>query len=544
MSPSSSSPSPVTIIKAVPPSLPAEILNVIAQALPVEDWYACIFVNKEWSVEFTSVFYRSVTLRTDRQCTLFYDTLLESSRRLGYYTRELCILAPDPPIMMLKELPQLCPFLVRLDLPQSIRGHIHDLATLPLNFASLSSLSYLCVTSNLADFSWLKSLSQLTYLSIQWVSTEWSMDLVADLHAWCPQLHSLQLVIKSISMIAKSTLPSSRILSPDLTLNHHYKHHRLQHSNDSNNTIAHIVQLVKIYLPVELVHPLVTDWFVFCAKTYPSLKHLTIGLEIGHELTSHQRTNPFAFDNDIKNKLLSSMSTFAQSCQYLKSIEVENFGEYYRLLQTIDRHQRQLERIKIKDPYELIAWTLFSESTKSSKDSLTTLSIDSFRDFLPGVEYGLLQHIQTLSNLSRLTLGDCMNRISIDKLLRAAPQLKYLCLIATYIVTTNDTDPFIEKHDGLEILVFRRNSVSQSVLRYIDQHCHRLQQLSIERTSIPPLADDIIQQSHISLPNLDLKKITLHNVSRKTVIPDADSFIGVRKSITMGKSLFFPFSSI
>ena len=141
MSPSSSSPSPFTVIKAVPPSLPAEILNVIAQALPVEDWYACIFVNKEWSVEFTSMFYRSVTLRTDRQCTLFYDALLESSRRVGYYTRELCILAPDPPIMMLKELPQLCPFLVRLDLPQSIRGHIHDLATLPLNFASLSSLS-------------------------------------------------------------------------------------------------------------------------------------------------------------------------------------------------------------------------------------------------------------------------------------------------------------------------------------------------------------------------------------------------------------------
>ena len=89
--------------------------------------------------------------------------------------------------------------------------------------------------------------------------------------------------------------------------------------------------------------------------------------------------------------------------------------------------------------------------------------------------------------------------------------------------------------------VTKRNSVSQSVLRYIDQHCHRLRQLSIERTSIPPLADDISQQTHISLRNLGLKKITLHNVSLKPVTQDADSFIGVRKSITICKDPFFSF---
>ncbi|KAI7855919.1 hypothetical protein BDC45DRAFT_505073 [Circinella umbellata] len=533
MSPSPSSPSPVPIVKTVPFSVPAEILGVIARALPAEDWYACILVNKEWSIEFTSIFYRSVTIQTDRQCALFYDALLESSRRLGYYTRELCILAPDPPLMMLKELSKLCPFLTQLDLPHNIRGHIYDLAALPLSFASLSSLSYLCVTSNLADFSWLESLSQLTYLSIQWVSTEWSMEFVTDLHAWCPQLQSLQLIIKSISMRTKPISSSSRILHRDLVLNQHHKHHRQQQSDDSNKTTALTVRSVKIYLPVELVHPLVADWLDFCATTYPNLKNLTIGLEIGHELMNHQRINPFAFNNNVKNILLSSMSTFAQSCHYLKSIELENFGEYYRLLQIINRYERRLERIEIKDPYELVAWTLFAESTKSSKDSLNTLSIASFRDFLPGIEYGLLQHVQTLTNLSRLTLTDCMNRISIDKLLHAAPKLKYLCLVATYLVTTTTTTPFIEKHDSLEILEFRRNSVSQPVLRYINQHCHRLRQLSIECTSIPPMADDINQESYISLPNLNLQKITLRGVSRKTVIPDVDSFIGVKKSITM-----------
>ncbi|KAI9253866.1 hypothetical protein BDA99DRAFT_519209 [Phascolomyces articulosus] len=509
-----------------PPSLPSEILGVIAEALSFEDWFACILVNKEWSTEFTSVFYRSITLLTSRQCSLFHGTLLESPQ-LGYCIRKICIRAPDPPSMMLKHLPELCPFLTHLDLSKDIRGHIHDLPLLPLSFASLSSLTYLRVTSNLNDFSWLETLSQLNFLSIQWVGTKWSMALMTNIHTWCPMLNTLQLVIKSTNMatnpvpLFSSPLPR---INKDIATNRQQLPDNDNASNGNSYNVSLTLKSANIYFPVELTHPLVAGWLNFCATKYPNLIQLTMGLEIGHQ---NHRSNPFNTNSNIKNHLVSSMELFSQSCPHIKSINLENFSEYYRLLQCINRHERQLEQLSIRDPYELVAWSLFSGTTESSRHSLSKLSIASFRDVLPHIEYGLVQHLQTLPNLSSLTLTECMNRISIDRLLYAAPQLKHLCLVATYLVTTSGI-PLVEQHDGLEILEFKRNSVTQLVLKYINYHCHRLRQLIIERTSIPPLFGDVKQQSHISFANLNLEKVSLHSVSRKTVVPDSDSFVGVK----------------
>ncbi|KAI9495765.1 hypothetical protein BDB00DRAFT_927127 [Zychaea mexicana] len=539
-------------------SLPPEILSLIAAALPLEDCHAGMLICKAWSTEFTAAFYRSVTLRTKRQCDLFYNNALlfnddtglalsgNITRTYGHYIREIHILAPDPPPAMLKQLPRLCPLLTRFELPDTIRGDIHDLGSVPLHYTTLPALTHISLVSGLADFSWLKALPRLVFLNINWVGAGCSIkSILGTIHTWCPRLETLKLTINSAST------PTLQRETNDVSV---YDKHNQQLNtrsaalSEEDNQSAPTMQSVQLCLSMESANTIVATWLTFCAQKYPNLRQLALNMDSSYTDDGSRLGGENVFFSNGTNEglLLSSIVQVTHHCRHLQSVEFQNFAYSEFFLRSISRseqyrQQQQLTSINIKDQHTLFSSDVMLAVTSWFQNSLTTLSL-AFSHYpysnLDLNHNAILQHLHQLRQLCSLTL-EGLSSIPVDMLLDAMPQLKHVCLVVTYpeivrnATTTASLTTTVKKHD-LEILEFKRNIVPLHILEFVNQRCLSLRQLNFERVSIKPSPTRTTCHgvnnyacSNIFLPNLDLKQISLRNVSSRPFILQSSLRIGV-----------------
>ncbi|KAI8142847.1 hypothetical protein BJV82DRAFT_614512 [Fennellomyces sp. T-0311] len=476
--------------------IPQEILGVIADTLPVEDRFTCISVCKDWSTEFIASFYRIVTLTTERQCALFYDTLLESSlypnrRVLGRHVREICIAAYEPSTPLLESLPQLCPFVHRVVVTQN-GYHSQNFQQFPWSFPILPSITHLSLKPGVTDLGWLCALPRLTWINMHWVGKTWSMGHLAELHTLCPQLETLELTITS-SDVTNALDLSQLPCVPNL--------HRLS-----------------LQLSTGIPDAMVALWIDVCAQKYPNLKHVAIN-------TACKYNSRFQFGAD--SNLAALYETFAISCPHVESIQLDDFVHCDLFLRAMIRHQRHLKSMQVSDMAEF-PWESIISATARFKSTITSLAFGCKYHMFPGSSIdSLFRCLGQLPHLTQLFLAEPSSTVPMDALLDTMPALKCLTLTSSWPWLRNTVADGKPKHN-LEILNFIQDITDEAVFDYIGQRCPNLRRLKLERTYIKHINDDQ-KLLRIQLSALKLEKVILHEVSRHSPsASDTFSVIGVQ----------------
>lgn len=511
-------------------SLPREILTLISQHVAKEDYFACLYVCHNWSIAFTSILYATVSITSSCQCSLFYDSLLESARRyrkglpqrtnLGHCVKILRIKASRPRAEMIRRLPGLCPNLQVFDISNdpgftwidndacpTTPYRVADLKRLPSNagYATLS-LTQLSITSEygIVNLDWLNGLQTLKKLQLNWSKQIWSFERMNKVHTWCPLLERLDLV-----------LDRSDFTKADLV--------RLQIPESMPSSSMHHISLT---IPYHFAEYQAAAWLTYFSSKYPNLRVLSLNTN-----PTHHYSMAFALEymdapilsSSVESARLQSYRLFAESCTQLDTVHLKDIGLYRHFFHTLwDTGHIKLQHLMIDESRNFPSGTI-AQCLDWWKTSLLSLGLKG-ASYMP-MNINLPWSLRSLSYLSHLEIVRPYGKVPIGLLLDCAAHLKSLELDGTELCTTmplyTNTQRRLYSSDlsssslplhPLQRLVIRgHNRLSEKVITYIGRRCLSLQHFELEYCTLGDT--DKENKGAIQLPYQSLISMTLNNVS-------------------------------
>ncbi|KAI7884383.1 hypothetical protein K492DRAFT_221819 [Lichtheimia hyalospora FSU 10163] len=511
-------------------SLPREILTLISHHVAREDYFACLYVCHNWSIAFTFSLYATVSITNSCQCSLFYDTLLESARRhrkglpqrtnLGHCVKILRIKASRPRAEMVRRLPGLCPNLQVLDISNdpgftsidndtcpTTSYRVADLKRLPSNagYATLL-LTQLSITSEygIVNLDWLNGLQTLKKLQLNWSKQIWTFERMNQVHHWCPHLERLDLVLDR-SDFNKTDLVGLQIPESMPTSSMHH---------------------ISLTLPYHFAEYQAAAWLIYFASKYPQLRVLSLDTN-----PTHHYSMAFALEymdapilsSSVETARLQSYRIFAQGCSQLDTVHLKDLGLYRHFFHALwDTGHIKLQHLEIDEIRNFPSGTI-AQCFDWWKGSLLSLGLKG-ATYMP-MNINLPWSLRSLTWLTHLEIVRPYGKLPIGLLLDCAAGLKSLELNGTELCTTmqlytnthrrfysSDLSSHSLPYHPLQRLVIRgHNRLSEKVITYLGRRCLGLQHVELDYCTFSDIEKE--NKGAIHLPYQSLKSMTLNNVS-------------------------------
>ncbi|KAJ8656042.1 hypothetical protein O0I10_008264 [Lichtheimia ornata] len=512
-------------------SLPREILTLISHHVTSEDYFACLYVCHNWSIAFTSILYATVSITNSCQCSLFYDTLLESARRsrkglpqrtnLGHCVKILRIKASRPRAEMVRRLPGLCPNLQVFDIsndpgftsidndtcPTATSYRVADLKRLPSNagYAALS-LTQLSITSEygIVNLDWLNGLHTLKKLQLNWSKQIWTFERMDEVHDWCPHLERLELVLDRSDFnktdLVGLQLPPESMPAPSM-------------------------QHISLTLPYHFAEYQAAAWLIYFASKYPNLRALCLDTNPTHHYSmafALEYMDAPILNSSVETARLRSYRLFAQGCRQLDTVHLKDIGLYRHFFHALwDTGHIKLQHLEIDETRNFPSGTI-AQCFDWWKGSLHSLGLKG-ATYMP-MNINLPWSLRLLTYLSHLEIVRPYGKLPIGLLLDCASSLKSLELYGTELCTTmqlytnthrrfysSDLSSHSLPHHPLQRLVIRgHNRLSEKVITYIGRRCLSLQHFELDDCTLSDIEED--NKGAIQLPYQSLEIMSLNNV--------------------------------
>ncbi|KAI9317206.1 hypothetical protein BX666DRAFT_159207 [Dichotomocladium elegans] len=483
--------------------LPRELLTIISDYLLNEDRFACIFVCRNWSIAFTPPFYQSVSIVSRQQCNLFYNSLLCSRQKtesakyflwatsqIGHSVRQISIQTCHPNIYLMRQLPELCPYLRRL----SISDDALDF-TMPLSMDNRCSrlLSYLLpslcqmlpmltgltivVREGLHSLSWITHLPKLTQLSI---------------HCW----------------------RSSRIAWDYSLMDHIHRSNEMQQQGSvdiSAHPPAPTLKRIHLTLPYRFAEYHAAVWLLYFARKYPNLTD--VSLETSSNYSVYTMTYALEYvdhpmlTSAIETARLNAYRVFADGCRRVTRIQFKDLGLYRHLFHALcDAGHARLEHLGMDEMRNFPSNTL-------------ALCFDNFNDTLRSLKLqctcfmsiNLPWSLRRLTHLARLVLCGPYSAVPIDTLLDCCAKLEVLELHRVRVTRMYPQRESSPCHTSLKQLVLNSQCVSEPFLTYIGIRCQALEVLQMMRCFVTKTSKN--GRLLVRMPHQTMKRISFQDIS-------------------------------